>query len=286
MVYDKKIFEQRIEESPLFSLDKQTEYVAFKKEFYRMLEYLYCYLMATNEKEYEPYGCEITEVATRCINNYDATRGLFLHYFNSAWKKEFSHLIGEKIREEKFHGIRITEEDKRAVQKYLKLADQLGSLLTRNELYKRLSEAMELPIEKIRQIAQLCETTVTNDNYIGDEGKTRSLWDFISDGRSIERDFVEDEAAIDFLTVIEEAFDTLQERQKPIISDMLTIRICSLLPKETIDKLSFINKSILSEWFISGSIPTQRDIAKKYDRNEASISRTINEFLKKLKRGV
>ena len=84
MVYDKKIFEQRIEESPLFSLDKQTEYVAFKKEFYRMLEYLYCYLMATNEKEYEPYGCEITEVATRCINNFDATRGLFLHYFNSA----------------------------------------------------------------------------------------------------------------------------------------------------------------------------------------------------------
>jgi len=26
MVYDKKKFEQRIQESPLFSLDKQTEY--------------------------------------------------------------------------------------------------------------------------------------------------------------------------------------------------------------------------------------------------------------------
>jgi len=286
MVYDKKKFEQRIQESPLFSLDKQTEYVAFKKEFYRMLEYLYCYLMATNEKEYEPYGCEITEVATRCINNFDATRGVFLHYFNSAWKKEFSHITGEKIREEKFHGIRITEEDKRSVQKYLRLADQLGSLLTRNELYKRLSDAMELPIVKIQEIAQLCEVNVASDNYVGEEGKIRSLWDYISDGRSIEKDFIDDEAANGFLSMIEEAFNALQERQKPIISDMLTIRVCSLLPKETINKLSFINKSILSEWLISGIIPTQRDIAKKYDRNEASISRTINEFLKKIKRGV
>ena len=286
MVYDKKKFEQRIQESPLFSLDQQTEYVAFKKEFYRMLEYLYCYLMATNEKEYEPYGCEITEVATRCINNFDDTRGMFLHYFNSAWKKEFSHLIGEKIREEKFHGIRITEEDKRAVQKYLRLAEQLGSLLTRNELYKRLSDAMELPVVRIQEIAQLCEVNVATDNYFSEEGKIRSLWDYISDGRSIERDFVDDEAANDFLSTIEEAFNTLQDRQKPIISDMLTIRICSLLTKETIARFSFLNQSIASEWFISGIIPTQREIAKKYNRSEASISRTINDFLKKLKRGV
>jgi len=284
MGYDKKTFERRIQESPLFLLDKQTEYAAFKKEFYRMLESLYCYLMATNESKYEPYGCEITEVATRCINNFDNARGSFLNYFNAAWKKEFSHIIGEKIREEKFHGIRITEEDKRAIQKYLRLADQLGSILNRNELYERLSDAMELPVVKIRQIAQLSEISVTTDNYAFDEATTRSLWDYISDGRSIEGDFVEGESANEFLSLIDKSFSTLQERQKPVISDMLTIRICTLLSKETIAKFSFLNKSIVSEWLTNGIIPTQRDIAKKYNRNEASISRTINDFLKKIKK--
>ena len=286
MVYDKNKFEQKILASPLFSLDKKTENIAFKREFYRMLEYLYCYLMAINEREYEPYGCEITEVATRCINNFDITRGAFLNYFNSAWKQEFSHIVGEKIREEKFHGIRITEEDKRSIQKYIRLADQLGSLLTRNELYKKLSEVMELPVERIRQIAQLCEINVSSENFVTGEGDVKSIWDQVSDGRSFEKDFANEDAENNFLLVIENVFNTLQERQKPIISDLLTIRVCSLLSKEKIDRFSFINKSIMQEWFMDGMIPTQRDIAKKYDRNEASISRTLNDFLKKLKRGV
>ncbi len=283
MVYDKKTFEQKILSSPLFSLDKQTEYIAFKKEFYRMLEYLYCYLMAINKKEYEPYGCEITEVATRCINNFDITKGSFLHYFNSAWKREFSHITGEKIQEERFHGITFKEEDKRAIQKYLRLANQLGSLLTRNELYKRLSDVMELPIERIRQIAQLCEIKVSSDSYVTGEGDEKSLWSQISDETSLEKDFVNKETDNELLSVIETVFNTLQERQKPIISDLLTIRICPYLSKEKIDHFSFINKLIIQKWFTDRIIPTQRDIAIKYNRNEASISRTLNDFLKKLR---
>ncbi len=286
MVYDKKKFEQKIQESSLFLLDKETEYIAFKREFYRMLEYLYCYLMAINEREYEPYGCEITEVATRCINNFDYTRGTFLNYFNSAWKQEFSHIVGEKIREDKFHGIRITEEDKRAIQKYIRLADQLGSLLSRNELYKKLSDVMELPVERIRQIAQLCEINVSNGSFVSGDGDVKSIWDQISDGRSFEKELANEDAANSFLLVVEKVFNTLQERQKPIISDLLTIRLCSSLSKDKFDRFSFINKSILQEWFMEGTIPTQRDIAKKYNRNEASISRTLNDFLKKIKRGV
>ena len=56
MHYDKLMYEALIQESPLFSLDKETEYSAYKRESYKMIEYLYCYLMAVNQKDYEPYG--------------------------------------------------------------------------------------------------------------------------------------------------------------------------------------------------------------------------------------
>ena len=34
----------------------------------------------------------------------------------------------------------------------------------------------------------------------------------------------------------------------------------------------------------SGVLPTQREIAGKYERNEASVSRTVKDFQKKLKK--
>ena len=118
MRYDKEKYEKLINESCLFELDGETQYTAFKREAYKMVEYLYCYLLAVNEQKYEEYGCEITEVATRCLSNYSKDKGDFLHYFNASWKLEYQHIMGKQALTEKFHGIRITEEEKRAVRKY------------------------------------------------------------------------------------------------------------------------------------------------------------------------
>ena len=110
MYYDKGKYESLIMNSPLFGIDKEQETTAYKRESYKMVEYLYCYLLAINERDYEPYGSEIMDVATRCINNFDSSKGVFLYYFNSAWKQEYSHIMGEKISDERFHGIRIRKQ--------------------------------------------------------------------------------------------------------------------------------------------------------------------------------
>lgn len=70
MHYDKGKYRSLITDSPLFDIDKEQETVAYKRESYKMVEYLYCYLLAINEHAYEPYGSEIVKVATRCINNF------------------------------------------------------------------------------------------------------------------------------------------------------------------------------------------------------------------------
>ena len=179
MQNDKQKYEKLISESPLFSLDCEREHTAFKRESYRMIELLYCYLLAINQYEYEPYGCEITEVAIRCINNFDGSKGVFLHYFNSAWRQEYSHIMGKKRDEEKYRGLRITEEDRRAVRKYIKLAQQMKMDSRSDQLFSKLAMAMNLPFERIMELAQLNGVTVGSDSYIGDDGQEQSLWDQI-----------------------------------------------------------------------------------------------------------
>ena len=50
-----------------------------------------------------------------------------------------------------------------------------------------------------------------------------------------------------------------------------------------------LRNSILTmaeEWNKKGTLPTQRELARKYGRDEASISRTVRTFLEKLKREI
>jgi hypothetical protein len=283
MQYDKHKYENLISESPLFLLDREREYVAFKRESYRMIELLYCYLLSINRYEYEPYGCEITEVAIRCISNYDGSKGVFLHYFNSAWKQEYSHIMGRKLEEEKYRGLRIAEEDRRAVRKYIKLARQMSSVCSVDQLYKKLSMAMGLPVERIMELAQLDGVTVGSDSYIGDDGEEQSLWDQIPGNENISRRIETAEDIEELLHRLESAYGSLQERQKPIVSDMITARICTFLTEAEAGRFTFISNSVMEKYKKDGSVLTQRDIAQKYGRDEASISRTVNNFLRKLK---
>ena len=49
-------------------------------------------------------------------------------------------------------------------------------------------------------------------------------------------------------------------------------------------KYSFISEDIRNLIIRTGNVPTQRDLAEKHGKNEASISRTLKDFLKKINR--
>ncbi|WP_446787119.1 hypothetical protein [Macellibacteroides fermentans] len=283
MYYDKQRYENLISESPLFSLDKEAEPSAYKREAYKMMEYLYCYLMAVNEKGYEPYACEIMEVSIRCISNFESSKGVFLHYFNAAWKQEYSHLMGDQIIDNKIRGIRITEEEKRNIRKYIKLAESKDTGCTREELYQRIAEAMQIPIEKVQLIAALSSLSVSGETIKSDDFKEISVWDQLSDGASIEEELSVAASIEDLLAMMDAVFTSLQNRQKPIVSDMITARIWPMISEQQSKSYSFISGEVLEICKKTGQAPTQRVIADKYGRDEASISRTINEFIKKLK---
>ena len=284
MRYEKKKYERLISESFLFSLDREKDSIAFKRESYRMIELLYCYLLSVNKKAYEPYGYEITEVAVRCIKHFDHTKGIFLHYFNVAWSKEYKRIVENKAREEKYRGIKITEKDYRAVRKYISLANKLGSNLSKEKLYQNLSEAMCLPVDKIRELAQLSELSVASDTYIGEDGKEQSIWEIIPGTSDIGQIIEDAENFYELLRKIDKVFCTLQKSQKQIVSDLITIRICPFLEDKVEGEYAFINRVITEKWRRQGQIPTQREIAKEYGRCETSVRRTIKVFCDKLKK--
>lgn len=283
MGYNKADYERLITESKLFSLNKETESVAFRKESYKMVEYLYCYLLAQNEKKYEPFGCEITEVAVRCINNYDETKGVFLHYFNAAWKLEYSHLCGNQAVDDRLHGVKITESEKRAIKKYLRYEASLGKDLSRRELCEAIAKILDQPIEVVAEIAELVEYRMVDNEIMDDDGGRTSLFDQLSDGHLVEENLLTSARVEEILTVVESAFLSLQQRQMPIISDMMTIRLASTIAETGVDtsSYSFISEEVLSQ-YSKNQLPSQRTIAEKYGKNEASISRTVKEFIKKL----
>lgn len=283
MGYNKADYERLITESKLFSLNKETESVAFRKESYKMVEYLYCYLLAQNEKKYEPFGCEITEVAVRCINNYDETKGVFLHYFNAAWKLEYSHLCGNQAVDDRLHGVKITESEKRAIKKYLRYEASLGKDLSRRELCEAIAEILDQPIEVVAEIAELVEYRMVDNEIMDNDGGRTSLFDQLSDGHLVEENLLTSARVEEILTVVESAFLSLQQRQMPIISDMMTIRLASTIVETGVDtsSYSFISEEVLSQ-YSKNQLPSQRTIAEKYGKNEASISRTVKEFIKKL----
>ena len=86
------------------------------------------------------------------------------------------------------------------------------------------------------------------------------------------------------LNKIENAFNSLQERQKPIISDIITAKICDIMNelKITYRKYRFINNDIFLVYRTTGYIPTQKEIAQKHNRDEASISRSVRQFLSRI----
>lgn len=274
MGYNKADYERLITESKLFSLNKETESVAFRKESYKMVEYLYCYLLAQNEKKYEPFGCEITEVAVRCINNYDETKGVFLHYFNAAWKLEYSHLCGNQAVDDRLHGVKITESEKRAIKKYLRYEASLGKDLSRRELCEAIAEILDQPIEVVAEIAELVEYRMVDNEIMDDDGGRTSLFDQLSDGHLVEENLLTSARVEEILTVVESAFLSLQQRQMPIISDMMTIRLASTIAETGVDtsSYSFISEVVLSQ-YSKNQLPSQRTIAEKYGKNEASITR-------------
>lgn len=284
MEYDKREYEILIENSVLFTLDKETQHNSYKKEAFKMVEYLYCYLCAINKNKYEELGCEIVEFANRCIASFDKTKGEFLHYFNAGWKNEYRKIRQDSTEDARYRGLHVSEADKRSVRKYLRLAESRGLDCGSDDFLRNLAEAMNLSEDEVREIVDLSGVTVVSNVSHNSDEEEFDLLDLLPTNDRDYEMLPDMENVVAALSKIDIEYNSLQDRQKKIVSDVMTAKICELIDEINIssDSFDFINDEILEEYKKTKTVPTQREIAEKYNRDEASISRTVNDFIKKI----
>lgn len=279
-------YRQLIEDSPLFGLDREKDYSAYERESKRMIGYLFSYLTTGKKgEEYKNYGMEILKTASRCIKNYDVSKGTFLAYFMKAWKLEYSHAKGRENAEEESHGMKASRDDRRAVQKFRRLFDQIDRPCSVAQKIRQVAEAMGVTEEyAIRLWEQDNTVTLSGNSPQGGDEDGPEVFENIAApeyGNAAE----EREGAEETLAVIERLYRRVQERQKQILSDLVTIHILEdySLTREQVEVFSFVNREIWEDFIVGEPLPTQRDIARKYGRDESSVSRTWNSFQEKVR---
>lgn len=281
-------YENLIRTSILFSLDRETQTTAYKREALKMVEYLYLYLTSINAEKYSEYGLEITETAKRCIKNYTKESGDFLNYFNSAISKEYRKAFSRKRFSEQHGGVHIPEQEQRIINKFIKLAETQGVYDLSDDIINKISEATGIKHKRIRECISLYQSSfVVKDTYTDDEGNESSIFDYIASDKLTEDSIIEFDTAKELLEKVDEIFQKRQNRQKPLLSKLITAKISQQLQSDEkllsiVKKMAFFDLDVFEISITYGSPPTAKEIGKKLGFSEQSVSRTFKEFIKKL----
>jgi len=293
-------YEDIIQNSPLFTIDARTSPSRYAHERINLLEALYCYVRVrewqkSNERDRDlelyglKYGNELFKVANACIAAYDPSVGAFLPYFKKAWASEMRHIQSREGLEKRNVGLmKSTVDEKRLAVKYLQFCaarEKRQINLSSDKTISEFSQAFGIPLEKVKQIAQLGIESVVSPDQSDENGEESEKWleQFPSDD-STEEVFEQKEEisqAIDRLNMV---YRSLQERQRPIISDLLTVNFwLSFYETGQAKKALFFSEEIITEYRKNRRLPTQKEIGEKYGRSEASVSRTYAEFMNKVR---
>lgn len=281
---DRDKYESLIRNSILFSLDKEKQAVAYKREALKLVEYLYLYLMAINSSKYGEYGLEITQTAHRCINSYSPENGEFLNYFNSAMSKEYKKAYVLKNQSEQHAGVHIPEREQRLIHKFIKLTESRGIYEYTDEIVKNISDATGISEERVKECIVAYQNSFgISDVYVNSDNEEASLFDLIAYDRQTDKEVEEKENAETLLQHIDEVFSKRQERQKTLLSKLLTAKIAQSIidtPEMfgNLKKCSFYDQEVF--YNIAGGIKlTAKDIGTMVGMSEQSVSRAYKNFI-------
>ena len=279
----KEKYEQLINASPLFSLEKGTS--AYTAEANKMIVYLYEYLMLINREKYEDCSLEIVNTAKKCFSAYKKENGNFLNYFNVAMAKEYGRARARAQMEDMRGGIHIQSEDEKNIRKILKYFKSKGIITPNEEQIENVAVILDLDKEYVIEMLKTNVDAVKVSTHTENEdGEEVDLMDMLSDSKMIDKEIIEKENCESLLSKIEESFLECQDRQKKVISDLTTSWICEIVVqlKINLSEYSFVNQQIVKDYIKTAKIPTQKEIADKFGKEQSDISRIAKNFKTKL----
>lgn len=292
-MFTREEYENLINNSPLFEIDKESSPALYKSERYNFLTLLtdyYRFYIYPN-KSLDSYSMTLMETAMECIKYYDKDKGEFLHLFNSALKRDLHIAKAKEIIEEKRQGIRVSNEDDKLIRKIIALANSKGLDIYDRSVQEKISKALNLELSILQELLRINDdavavsSTVTNDD--GDEVELFDLQS--SHEKNAEDKMADDSAFVSLVERIDGVFKAVQDRQKKLLSMLLTVEIIKAC-NEDLDKAKNVlagkelfNKEVFDYYEKHGELPTAKQIGGICGVSEQSLSRTYKNFKEKLK---
>jgi len=239
----------------------------------------------------EKYSGIINETIYKCFEAFNPKKGKsFISYLNAAMAKE----ISREKQIDYMHGMNISSRT-RSLWKHLQnLAEYQGISSNNISEITKLGISIGKTEKEIRNAFIWGRVNISSDIVLNSNGEEYSLFDYCAFPKKHEDDPLEKvfETKNDYthgiFCSIEGEFCKKQERTKPFISALLTLKFFTCLleienyPKNAKSFL-FIDSSLYNELKECTNskkpYPTQQDIAKRFKKEKTDASRTINRFL-------
>ena len=197
-------------------------------------------------------------------------------------------MIGKELVKDNYIGIHFTEDEERNFKKYMRLAQNMGLDTDSPEFDEKVAEAMEISTNEVENLRKMINTKPTSGSYVNEDGDECDLIDQIESDNYADTGIIEYEEAKEFLELLELTFDQLQERQKPMLSMLITSKITLLVNEderlsELIKSKSFYDEEVFFESLQRREQIQAKEIAEKFGVVEASVSRTWKIFREKVR---
>lgn len=226
-MFTREEYENLINNSPLFEIDKESSPALYKTERYNFLtlltEYYSGYIY--KKKKLEEYSMTLMETAVECIKYYDRSKGEFLHLFNRAMKRDL-HIAKEKeILEERRQGIKVSSATDNLIRKILAFADGKNLDVYDIMVQEKISKGFGIELNKLQELLRINDDAVAFSSTVRNEDDEEvELFDLQASHEKTQEDKLVDELAfISLIDRIDSVFATVQERQRKLLSMLLTV---------------------------------------------------------------
>ena len=287
-MFTREEYENLINNSPLFEIDKESSPALYKTERYNFLTILtdYYRLYIYPNKPLDSYSMTLMETAIECIKYYNKSKGEFLHLFNSSMKRDLHIAKAKEIIEEKRQGIRVSSEDDKLIRKIIAFANSKGLDINDTTVQQKISKVLNIEFTRLQELlrinddAVVVSSTITNEN--GDEIE---LFDLQASHEKTAEDKMADESAfISLVEKIDDAFSSVQERQKKLLSMLLTVEVIKACDedldkaRQSLEDKDIYNAEVFDYYNKNGALPTAKQIGVLCGVSEQSLSRTYKNF--------
>ena len=292
-MFTREEYENLINNSPLFEIDKESSPALYKTERYNFLTILtdYYRLYIYPNKPLDSYSMTLMETAIECIKYYNKSKGEFLHLFNSSMKRDLHIAKAKEIIEEKRQGIRVSSEDDKLIRKIIAFANSKGLDINDTTVQQKISKVLNIEFTRLQELLRINDdaivvsSTITNEN--GDEIE---LFDLQASHEKTAEDKMADESAfISLVEKIDDAFSSVQERQKKLLSMLLTVEVIKACDedldkaRQSLEDKDIYNAEVFDYYNKNGALPTAKQIGVLCGVSEQSLSRTYKNFKEKLR---